>query len=97
MLGNMYVINAWFFFSAVWAIAKSFIDEKTAKKVSLLGSDYMDELKKHIDMENFPKCLWWKCECKDVKGGCMYSDIWPWNPEGGLTQVFNSEVFDRVK
>lgn len=97
MLGNMYILNAGFFFSAVWAIAKTFIDEKTAKKITVLGSDYITELKKHIDMNNFPKSLGGNCECKNIKGGCLYADIGPWNPEGGLDKVFTEELFWNVK
>lgn len=97
MLGNMYIINAGFFFSAVWTIAKAFLDEKTAKKVSVLGSDYLKELKNHIDLENLPKVLGGTCECKDIKGGCFYSDIGPWNPKGGLTLKYSEEIFWNVK
>lgn len=97
MLGNMYIINAGFFFSACWTIIKAFIDEKTAKKISVLGSDYLTELKKHIDMDNLPKALGGNCECKDIQGGCLYSDIGPWNPEGGLNLRFSEVMFDKVK
>lgn len=97
MLGNMYIINAGFFFSAVWSIVKSFIDEKTAKKITVLGSDYLTELKKHINMDNFPKILGGNCTCSTIQGGCLYADIGPWNPEGGLELRFSKELFDKVK
>jgi len=97
MLGNMYIINAGFFFTAVWAIAKAFIDAKTASKISMLGSNYIIELSKHIDMETFPKILGGKCECPNIKGGCLYSDIGPWNPEGGLDLRFSNDMFDKVQ
>lgn len=32
-LGNMYIINAPFIFTAAWAIVKNFVDEKTQKKI----------------------------------------------------------------
>jgi hypothetical protein len=97
MLGNLYIINAGFFFSAIWAIAKAFIDEKTAKKITVLKSDYLSELSKHIDLDTFPKVLGGKCECTGIDGGCLYSDIGPWNPKGGLNLTFNSEMFDKVE
>lgn len=97
MLGSMYIVNAGFFFSAVWAIAKTFMDEKTVKKIGILGSDYITELKKHIDMENLPKILGGTCECSNIEGGCLYSDIGPWNPEGGLNLKFSKELFYKVK
>jgi len=97
MLGNMYVLNTGFFFSAVWAIAKAFIDEKTVKKIQLLGSDYINELKKHIDLENLPKILGGTCECSSFQGGCLYSDIGPWNPQGGLNLRFSQDLFWKVE
>lgn len=97
MLGSMYVINAGFFFSAIWAVAKAFIDEKTAKKVNVLGSDFIKELSKHIDLDSFPKILGGMCECPEIKGGCLYGDIGPWNPEGNLKIRFDSKMFDNVK
>lgn len=33
MLGNMYILNNGYFFSAAWAIIKNFIDDKTTKKI----------------------------------------------------------------
>lgn len=97
MLGNLYIINSGFFFNAVWSIVKSFIDEKTAKKVTILGSDYLKELTKFIDMNNFPKLLGGNCECLTVEGGCLFSDIGPWNPEGKPNQFYDSKLFDNVK
>ena len=97
MLGNMYIINTGFFFRAVYAIAKAFIDEKTAKKITMLGTDYVKELSKFIDMDQFPKMLGGKCECSNIKGGCLYADIGPWNPEGGLGLRYGTDMFDKVQ
>ena len=97
MLGTMYIINAGFFFSAVWAIAKAFIDEKTSKKIQMLGSDYLKELTKLVDLDTFPKALGGKCTCEGFEGGCFYSDIGPWNPKGGLNLKFTEELFDKVE
>lgn len=97
MLGVMYIINAGFFFSAIWAVVKVFIDEKTANKIKVLKSDYLTEFANHIDLETFPKVLGGKCECKEHEGGCLYSDIGPWNPQGGLNIKYSAEMFDKVK
>ena len=97
MLGNMYIINAGFFFSAVWAIAKTFVDEKTAKKIQVLKTDYLKEFEKILNVEQLPKVLGGKCECKEIKGGCLYADIGPWNPDGGLELKYSEELFDKVK
>ena len=97
MLGNIYILNAGFFFSAILAIGKSFIDEKTAKKITVLGTDYLTELKKHIDMDNLPKILGGNCECTNISGGCQNADIGPWNPEGNLDFVFTDDLFWKVR
>ena len=97
MLGVMYIINAGFFFSAVWAIAKAFIDEKTAKKIQVVGSDYLKELGKIVDVDSLPSELGGKCKCIGIEGGCFYSDIGPWNPEGGMSQKYSKDLLDKVK
>ena len=97
MLGNMYILNTGFWFSAIWAIAKTFIDERIAKKISFLGADYLIELEKHIDLNNLPKILGGNCECNNIPGGCLYSDIGPWNPDGGLDLIYNEGKFWRVR
>jgi len=96
MLGQMYFINTGFLFSAAWSIVSVFLDAKTTKKIVMLGSDYLTELKKHIDMDNLPKSLGGNCECKDIKGGCFHSDIGPWNPTGISDLVYTPEIFDKV-
>ena len=76
-MGKMYVINASTVFSFIWSLVKPFIDEKTAKKIHVYEDDYLDDLLNDVDKENLPKFLGGSCECK---GGCMNSDIGPWNP-----------------
>jgi hypothetical protein len=53
--GKMFIINTGMTFSALWAIVKHWLDEKTRKKISVLGSKYMKELSKYIDPANLPK------------------------------------------
>lgn len=78
-LGKMYVINSSGMFSAIWSLVKSFIDEKTKKKIFVFQEDYLEELLKDVDIENIPKIIGGKCVCEN-EGGCMYSDKGPWNP-----------------
>ena len=85
MLGSMWVINSGFFFKAVWAVVKGFADEKTRNKINLEGSSYAKKLLEVIDANNLPSILGGTCTCQHIEGGCMYADIGPWNPNGGLT------------
>ena len=38
IMGTLQVVNAPFFFSGVWAIVKSFLDERTKKKLKLAAT-----------------------------------------------------------
>lgn len=41
-------------FSTVWSVVRHFVDEGTADKIQILGSDYMPTLLKFIDLDNIP-------------------------------------------
>ena len=40
----MFIVNAPFFFTGIWAMIKIFLDEGTRKKISILGTDYKSKL-----------------------------------------------------
>ena len=84
MLGTMLLLNTSWIFNAIWAIVKGFIDEKTAKKVHFCGSKYQEELFSYADPANVPSIISGNCKCEHIEGGCLYSDIGPWNPKGGI-------------
>ena len=86
MLGKMTILNVGFLFRAIWSMVKSFIDAKTQAIISLLKSNYKDELLKLIDEDKLPSFFGGKCTCDNFLYGCLGSDIGPWNPEGGITQ-----------
>ena len=86
MLGKMTIVNVGFLFRALWSIVKGFIDAKTQAKISLLKSNYKEELLKLIDEDKLPSFFGGKCTCSNFLYGCLGSDIGPWNPEGGITQ-----------
>ena len=78
---SMFIINAPFLFTGVWAIVKMWIDDKTKEKIQILGKDYKKELLKYIEPENLPDFLdGGKCRCPG--GDCLSINIGPWNPEG---------------
>ena len=82
-LGKLYVINAPWGFSSVFAVVKKFLDPVTVNKIHVLGSGYEKELLAQVPAENLPKMFGGKCECA---GGCMFSDQGPWqDPEFART------------
>ena len=51
----------------------------------MLGLKYQEKLLEFIDAENLPEFLGGKCTWSGIEGGCLYSDIGPWNPKGGIS------------
>lgn len=49
IMGKMLVINAPMTFTAIWAIIKGWLDEKTRRKISIFGGGYMKELLKFVN------------------------------------------------
>ncbi len=45
------IANAPWVFTGVWAIVKGWIDEKTRKKIQIIGGSYKKELLKDIDAD----------------------------------------------
>jgi len=40
IMGNLYIVNAPFFFTGVWAMVKGFLDERTRNKIQVKGGSY---------------------------------------------------------
>jgi hypothetical protein len=78
------MVNTSWMFALIWNIVKGFVDEKTRNKMTVLKSNYTDELLKWVDKDNLPSIFGGNCNCSHIPGGCMYSDIGPWNPLGGM-------------
>ena len=76
LLGHFFMINTLPIFLGIWAIIKTFLDERTKNKIFLLGEDYKKTLLEHIAEENLPEFLGGTCKCKE---GCMNSNAGPWN------------------
>ena len=81
-MAKMFLINANSLFSFVYNIVKGLIDIETRNKIELLGNDYKEKIFDYIDPDNLPSFLGGNCKCSHIPGGCLYSDIGPWNPEG---------------
>ncbi|CAI2370476.1 unnamed protein product [Moneuplotes crassus] len=83
IMGKMFIINTPFVFKAAWAIFSPFIDAKTKKKITMMGSSYKKELFKHVDPENVPAEIGGECECTSHPKGCFFADEGPWNDHKG--------------
>lgn len=84
MLGFCFVINASFLFSSVFNLVKGFMEEETRSKIKILKDNYQKELLELVEPHNLPEVVGGTCRCEHIPGGCLMSDIGPWNPEGGL-------------
>ena len=76
-MGLMFVVNAPWSFSAVWSICKSFIDERTQKKIQIMSSGFEKKLLEVIDKENLPVALGGTSACAELGGGGT-PDAGPW-------------------
>ena len=54
-LGVFLILNAPFYFRAVWNVIKTFVDARTIKKFKILGSSFQGVLHEHVDIDNLPK------------------------------------------
>jgi len=60
-MGKMLIVDSPMLFRGAWSIISPFIDEKTRKKISILGSKYQKELFKYVDPENVPSDMGGDC------------------------------------
>lgn len=56
-LHRLVMINAPWFFSYIWAIIKPWIDPNTVKKVCILGTHFLPQLRELISDDHIPHCL----------------------------------------
>lgn len=53
-LKHFFVINAPWYFTAIWAVVKPWIDPVTREKMQIIGTDFLPTLTKYIDIEMIP-------------------------------------------
>ena len=78
-LQTLFMINAPWFFTATWAMVKNWIDPVTADKIKIVGSNFIDVLREHIDDTEIPPEL--GGSCPDFKWQ------WPWPDSTGISEV----------
>lgn len=76
----MFIVNAPMLFTAIWAIIKPWLDEKTQKKITIIGSSFKEKLLELVAPENLPEFLGGTCVCEG--GDCLAKNIGVWNPTG---------------
>lgn len=74
-LGKLYILNAPWGFSTIFAVVKRFLDPVTVAKIHVYGGGYEKDLLAQIPAENLPKQYGGTCDCP---GGCPLSDTGPW-------------------
>lgn len=74
----LFMINAPWFFTTIWAMIKPWIDPVTAEKFIILGSDYIETLREHIDDSQIPP---------DFSGSCdSFTWTWPFPATSGCSR-----------
>ena len=73
LLGKLFIINAPFIFTGVWAIVKSWLDEKTRKKIVMVGKDYLKYMLEYVDEDQIPLYL------GGTNQADFIDDFGPWN------------------
>jgi len=88
-LHKLFMINAPWFFTTIYALISPWVDPVTAKKINIIGSDYLATLREHIDDSNIPVEL----------GGTLANIAWHWPyPESsGISPKQIAEYVERNK
>lgn len=82
-LGTMFVINTPLLFRGIWAAVQPLLQERTRKKIIILGSDYIGELSKIVPIERLPHIFGGKMQLDR-----SYKSVGPWlQPQIGRAHV----------
>ncbi|PNH07053.1 SEC14 cytosolic factor, partial [Tetrabaena socialis] len=72
-LGQMFILNTPAIFRLAWAVVNPLLEERTRRKIVILGADYLPTLTQLIPAENLPTCLGGTSPIPDTK-----TSIGPW-------------------
>jgi hypothetical protein len=86
-LAHLFIINAPWYFSAIYALITPFIDAVTASKIRIIGSNYIEELRAIIDDDQIP------VEMGGSKAGIVWH--WPYSEETGISPTQIEQYVQR--
>lgn len=72
-LGQMMIVNAPWVFTGIWAVVKAFIDEKTRKKIQIVGGSSKKELAKYVEPDQLAEFLGGKNKAR------LIDNVGPWS------------------
>mmetsp|Transcript_2354 Transcript_2354/g.3912 ORF Transcript_2354/g.3912 Transcript_2354/m.3912 type:complete len:337 (-) Transcript_2354:688-1698(-) len=99
-LGTMFIINTPFIFKAIWAVVNPMLEERTRRKIIVLGADYQATLLQLIPAENLPVMFGGLSVCPDHVNSigawmsqppCNTSSWFPLGPESHLVDKEGKE------
>mmetsp|Transcript_34179 Transcript_34179/g.61636 ORF Transcript_34179/g.61636 Transcript_34179/m.61636 type:complete len:272 (-) Transcript_34179:466-1281(-) len=56
-LGQMFIVNAPTIFRAIWSVVNPLLEERTRRKILILGSDFLSSVLQIISIDDLPICL----------------------------------------
>jgi hypothetical protein len=74
IVGQVFIVNAPYLFTAIWRVMSGWLDPATVAKVQLLGNN-LEKLVSVAGASNLPRKYGGTCVCK---GGCEKSDLGIW-------------------
>lgn len=66
-LGQMFIINTPTVFRAIWAFVNPMLEERTRRKIVILGSDYLPTLVQLVPLDSLPELLGGTSKIDDMK------------------------------
>ncbi|KAL6967470.1 Phosphatidylinositol/phosphatidylcholine transfer protein sfh13 [Sarracenia purpurea var. burkii] len=76
----MFIVNAGTGFKKMlWPAAQKCLDPKTIAKIQVLEPKSLSKLLEVIELSQLPYFLGGSCMCSTEEGGCLRSNMGPWN------------------
>jgi len=73
-MGRLFIVNAGWSFTGLWKVVKQFLDEKTNKKIKILGDKFEKDLHKVVDPAQLPEFLGGTCKDSLMERKCPWFD-----------------------